>query len=51
MTDHTLFTDFLTALQKKGGDRVLEQKASTFFGMFSWSEVGFAAFSGKLFQI
>lgn len=31
-------------LEKHGCDRVLEQKASTFFGLFSWSEVGIAYF-------
>lgn len=35
-------------LQKEGCDHVLEQKASTFFGIFSWSEVGFAYFSVSL---
>lgn len=32
-------------LQKHGCDHVLEDKASSFFGLFSWSEVGFAYFS------
>ncbi len=32
-------------LQEHGCDTVLEQKASTFFGLFSWSEVGFTYFS------
>ncbi len=31
-------------LQKHGCDTVLEQKASTFFGLFGWSEVGMAYF-------
>lgn len=31
-------------LEEGGCDTVLEQKASTFFGLFSWSEVGFAYF-------
>lgn len=31
-------------IQKHGCDTVLEQKASTFFGLFSWSEVGMAYF-------
>ncbi len=32
-------------LQEHGCDHVLEQKASTFFGIFSWSEVGITYFS------
>lgn len=32
-------------LQKHGCDTVLEQKASKFFGLFGWSEVGIAYFS------
>lgn len=32
-------------LQDHGCDTVLEQKASTFFGIFSWSEVGFSYFT------
>ncbi len=32
-------------LQKEGCDHVLELKASKFFGLFSWSEVGFTYFS------
>lgn len=32
-------------LQQHGCDTVLEQKASSFFGLFGWSEVGFAYFS------
>ncbi|MDE7412687.1 MAG: vitamin K epoxide reductase family protein [Muribaculaceae bacterium] len=32
-------------LQEHGCDHVLEDKASSFFGIFSWSEVGFAYFS------
>lgn len=35
---------FCGILQKHGCDTVLEQKASTFFGLFSWSEVGLAYF-------
>ena len=35
-------------LQKHGCDHVLEDKASSFFGVFSWSEVGFAYFSVSL---
>lgn len=33
------------ALQKHGCDHVLEDKASSFFGLFGWSEVGFAYFT------
>lgn len=36
---------FCGILQKHGCDTVLEQKASTFFGLFSWSEVGMTYFS------
>lgn len=32
-------------LEEHGCDHVLEQKASTFFGIFSWSEVGITYFS------
>ena len=32
-------------LQKHGCDHVLEDKASSFFGLFGWSEVGFTYFS------
>lgn len=32
-------------LQEHGCDHVLEQKASTFFGIFGWAEVGLAYFS------
>ena len=35
-------------LQEGGCDSVLETKASSFFGIFSWSEVGFAYFSVSL---
>lgn len=35
-------------LQEGGCDHVLETKASTFFGIFSWSEVGCAYFSVSL---
>ena len=36
---------FCGILQKHGCDTVLEQKASTFYGLFSWSEVGLAYFT------
>ena len=35
-------------LQAGGCNTVLEQKASTFFGLFGWAEVGFAYFSVSL---
>lgn len=35
-------------LQEGGCDTVLETKASSFFGIFSWSEVGFTYFSVSL---
>lgn len=35
-------------IQEGGCDKVLETKASSFFGIFSWSEVGFAYFSVSL---
>lgn len=38
-------------LQEGGCDKVLETKASTFFGIFSWSEVGFAYFSVSLLAL
>ncbi len=34
-----------SVLQEHGCDHVLEQKASKFFGLFGWSEVGIAYFS------
>lgn len=36
---------FCGVLQKHGCDHVLEDKASKFFGLFGWSEVGIAYFS------
>lgn len=36
-------------LQEHGCDHVLEQKASSFFGIFSWSEVGITYFSVTTF--
>lgn len=38
-------------LQAGGCDSVLETKASSFFGIFSWSEVGFAYFSVSLLAL
>lgn len=38
-------------LQKGGCDDVLKDKASTFFGIFSWSEVGFTYFSVSLVSL
>ena len=46
---HTKAADRLCGVIQKGGcDTVLEQKASTFFGIFGWSEVGLAYFSISL---
>lgn len=38
-------------LQKGGCDEVLSTKASSFFGLFKWSEVGFAYFSVSLLAL
>lgn len=38
-------------LQEGGCDSVLKTKASTFFGIFSWSEVGFTYFSVSLLTL
>lgn len=38
-------------LQEGGCDTVLETKASSFFGIFSWSEVGFSYFSVSLLTL
>lgn len=38
-------------LQEGGCDTVLEMKASKFFGIFGWSEVGFAYFSVSLLAL
>lgn len=38
-------------LQEGGCDSVLEMKASKFFGIFGWSEVGFAYFSVSLLTL
>ena len=38
-------------LQEGGCDTVLETKASSFFGIFSWSEVGFTYFSVSLLAL
>lgn len=46
---HTKAADKICgAIQKGGCDTVLEQKASTFFGIFGWSEVGLAYFGVSL---
>lgn len=39
------------ALQEGGCDNVLEMKAAKFFGIFSWSEVGFTYFSVSLLTL
>ena len=38
-------------LQEGGCDSILEMKASKFFGLFGWSEVGFAYFSVSLLTL
>lgn len=38
-------------IEEGGCDTVLETKASTFFGIFSWSEVGFTYFSVSLLTL
>lgn len=38
-------------LQKGGCDKILEMSASKFFGLFGWSEVGFAYFSVSLLAL
>lgn len=38
-------------LQEGGCDHILETSASTFFGIFKWSEVGFAYFSVSLLTL
>lgn len=38
-------------LQEGGCDSILEMKASKFFGLFGWSEVGFAYFSVSLITL
>ncbi len=46
---HTNAGDSICGLLQKGGcDTVLKQKASTFFGIFGWAEVGIAYFSVSL---
>lgn len=46
------FTDKVCGvLQKEGCDTVLETGASSFFGIFSWSEVGLTYFSVSLLSI
>lgn len=46
---HTRTADRVCGVLQKGGcDKVLELKASKFFGLFGWSEVGFAYFSVSL---
>lgn len=38
-------------IQKGGCDTVLESKATSFFGLFNWSEVGLSYFSVSLFSL
>lgn len=42
---------FCGVLQRGGCDSILELKASKFFGIFSWSEVGFTYFSVSLLAL
>lgn len=42
---------FCRVLQEGGCDSILEMKASKFFGLFGWSEVGFAYFSVSLLAV
>lgn len=49
---HSRFADRVCGVVEEGGcDDVLETKASSFFGIFSWSEVGFAYFSVSLLAL
>lgn len=46
---HSVAADAVCGVLQRGGcDDVLATKASTFFGIFSWSEVGFTYFSVSL---
>lgn len=46
---HNPHADAVCSVLDEGGcDSILETKASTFFGIFGWSEVGFAYFSVSL---
>ena len=46
---HSPVADRVCGIVQEGGcDHVLETKASSFFGIFSWSEVGFAYFTVSL---
>lgn len=49
---HTKSADKICGVLQEGGcDTVLEQKASTFYGIFGWSEVGLAYFSISLISL
>lgn len=49
---HSRFADRVCGVVEEGGcDDVLETKASSFFDIFSWSEVGFAYFSVSLLAL
>lgn len=49
---HTSMADKVCGVLQEGGcDSILEMKASKFFGIFGWSEVGFAYFSVSLLTL
>ncbi len=49
---HTAATDRVCGVLQEGGcDSILEMKASKFFGLFGWSEVGFSYFSVSLITL
>lgn len=48
---NTTADHFCGILQEGGCDSVLEMKASKFFGLFGWSEVGFSYFSVSLLAL
>lgn len=49
---HTAVADKVCGVLQEGGcDSILEMKASKFFGIFGWSEVGFSYFSVSLITL
>ncbi|MDE5882898.1 MAG: hypothetical protein K2H60_14345 [Muribaculaceae bacterium] len=49
---HTAVADRVCGVLQEGGcDSILEMKASKFFGIFGWSEVGFSYFSVSLLAL
>lgn len=49
---HTAVADKVCGVLQEGGcDSILEMKASKFFGIFGWSEVGFSYFSVSLLTL